>query len=348
MQPRAIFLSYAPDAPSFRHRLRPALAALQSRGWSVEVHRLPRGRYVRRIFALRRELRDADVVVVAKIKPAPGEAPLLRRWSRSLVFDFDDAIWLRRPRRPGAPAQATGVARRKFDSICAAADLTIAGNEVLAERARPVARRVEIVPTPVDVDRYPAPDAARPGNRPPVLVWIGMPENVAYLDTVRPALETAAAEHPGLTLRVVSSQAPSWNGSPLRVEHVPWSRRAEIPALVDADAGLMPLTDDPWTRGKCAFKLLQYMAAGLPCIASPVGANLDAVEDGATGILAGDVEAWTAALRTLLADPDLRRRMGRAGRVRVEERYARAVLGPRTAALLEEVAGVSAPDFTAI
>ncbi len=314
--------TYDPALPSFRYRLAALVPELERRGADCRVEILPKRRYFRRILERRARLAETDVLVLGKIKLGLGEEPLLRRSARRIAFDFDDAIDLRRPRHPGLAPGRSFVRTLKFRRTCRFVDLVLAGNDDLAARARPFAPRVEIVPTSVDVARYPAaPPGGRAGR---TLVWIGLPENVPYLEIVRPALARLAEEFPDLRLRVVSSTFPEWDDVP--IERVPWSETAEVDALVSAGVGLMPLTDDAWTRGKCAFKLLQYMAAGLPCVGSAVGANRDAVVEGETGYLPRRREDWEAALRELLVSPGRRAEFGAAGRRRVEALYDRPVV----------------------
>jgi len=328
--PRVRFWSYDAELPSFRHRLAPLAAELARRGVEVAVERFPKRRYVRRILERRSPLAATDLLVFAKINLAPLEGWLLRRSVAAAVFDFDDAIFLRRPRAVGAPPGRSPFRRAKFARSCRAASLVVAGNEFLADAARQHARRVAVVPTPVDLERHAeGPPGSADGQ---VLVWIGLPENLPYLELVRPALARLAAERPGLRLRVVSSRAPAW--PEVAVEHVPWSADGEAAALASADVGLMPLTDDDWSRGKCSFKLLQYMAAGLPCVASPVGMNREVVVDGETGLWAPTVEAWEAALRRLLDSRALRVALGAAGRELVRTSYDRRVVVPRAVELL--------------
>lgn len=335
-QPTALFWVYDPEVPSYRHRLRSLIPALEAEGWRCREERFPHRRYIRRILERRGPLAAADLLVIAKINLAVGEAALLRRAARRIVFDFDDAIWVRKPRRLGELPGESWLRRRKFAHTCRLADLVTAGNATLAAAAGRHAGRVEVVPTPVDVDRYAAADVAeRPAGR--VLVWIGLPENLPYLELARPAIARVAGELPGTVLRVVSSRFPDWPEVPM--ERVPWSAAGEAAALATADVGLMPLADDEWTRGKCAFKLLQYMAAGLPCVASPVGANREAVADGETGLWAEGTAGWAAALRRLLASPELRREMGRAGRQRVRRGYDRPAVNARTVALYRSLLG---------
>lgn len=322
---------YDESAPSFRHRLAAAAPFLEARGWRVRVETLPRGRYVRRVLERRADLRACDLLVLAKIKLTLGEWGLVRRSAGRVAFDLDDAVYLRRPRRPGQAPGRSPWRRYKFDRTCALADVVVAGNETLAEHARRRARRVVVLPTSVNAADYPADE--RPGRSGRRLVWIGRPENLGYLESLRPALAELARRFSGLKLRVICSEFPDW--SELEVERVAWSEESEAESIAAGDIGLMPLSDDDWSRGKCAFKLLQCMAASLPCVASPVGANREAVVEGETGYLAETPARWSEALARLLGDAGLRRELGRAGRARVLERYDRQVLGPRWAAALE-------------
>jgi glycosyltransferase involved in cell wall biosynthesis len=141
-----------------------------------------------------------------------------------------------------------------------------------------------------------------------------------YLDMIRPALARLAKRHAGLRLRVICSAFPDWGD--VQIERVPWSSDTEAQSLAGAHIGVMPLTDDAWSRGKCAFKLLQYMAAALPCVASPVGANTEAVLDGVNGFHASVVDEWESCLEKLIVSPQLRAAFGAAGRRHVEQRYS--------------------------
>ncbi|MGH9465323.1 MAG: glycosyltransferase family 4 protein [Thermoanaerobaculia bacterium] len=328
----ALFFAYDPEAPSFRHRLRDVATGLAAGGWESSVEPFPRGRYFQRLLERRRALAAARCIVLSKINLALGESALLRRLARGVILDFDDAIYLHRPRAAGQPPGRSLLRDRKFDATCAAASLVLAGNETLAARAKARARRVEVIPTSVDVAALPQQPPERRGN---TVVWIGRPENLVYLELVRPALAALAREVPGLTLRVISSRFPDWSDVPL--ERVPWSEAAEGPALLSADVGVMPLFDDAWTRGKCAFKLLQYMAASLPAVASPVGANRDVVVAGETGYFATGPEEWAARLRELLASPARSAAMGRAARESVRQRFDRRSTVARVVDLVRDL-----------
>jgi len=360
--PTALLLGYDLDQPSFRHRMRTLVVPLEAAGWRVCLERFPSGRYGLRTWERREMLRAADVTVLHQIKLSGPEARLLAALARRRVFDVDDAIYVRKPRRLGEAADDSRWRRRKFAATCRWVDTVAAGNEVLAQAARATARDIVIMPTSIDTAAYPArgaapkiiaaefttgaaaptgieagmpqvaaapgslaveltTDVARPGNfSPPIIVWIGSPENLVYLELVRPALTRLTQRFPGLTLRVICSKFPDWPG--INIERVAWSAATEAPALASSHIGVMPLSDDEWARGKCAFKLLQYMAAALPCVASPIGANTEAVLDGVTGFHARDDAAWELALGRLIESPALRARLGDAGHAHVEARYA--------------------------
>jgi glycosyltransferase involved in cell wall biosynthesis len=327
--PNALLLGYDLDQPSYRHRMRSIVGTLQSAGWQVRVERLPSGRYGLRMWERRQLLRWADVTVLHQIKLSAAEARLVAAFARRRVFDVDDAIYVRKPRRLGEPAGESRWRRRKFAATCRWADAVAAGNEVLGGVARATARDVVILPTSIDTAAYRlqgrgavAGREAAPGaiDAAPTIAWIGSPENLVYLEMLRPALTRLTRRFPGLTLRVICSQFPNWPG--VKVERVAWSAATEAASLVTADIGVMPLSDDEWSRGKCAFKLLQYMAAGLPCVASPIGANVEAVLEGTTGFHARSDGEWESALGRLLESPGLRLQFGAAGHAHVEARYA--------------------------
>jgi len=209
-----------------------------------------------------------------------------------------------------------------------------AGNEVLAGVARRSAREIALLPTSIDTATYE--QVAMPPDAAPTVVWIGSPENLIYLDMLRPALARLTQRHAALKLRVICSEFPDW--SDIAIERIAWSAATEAGALATSHIGVMPLTDDAWARGKCAFKLLQYMAAGLPCVASPVGANTEAVLDGITGFHARDNGEWENCLERLIVSPALRAQFGAAGHVHVEERYAMRAYQTDYVALLNRLA----------
>jgi len=316
--PTVMLLGYGLEQPSYRHRMRSLIEPLQAAGWQVRAEQFPSGRYGIRTWERRALLRWADVTVLHQIKLSSVEARLFAAFSRRSVFDVDDAIYVRKPRRLGELPDESAWRKQKFAATCRWVDAVAAGNDVLAGVARATAKEIVVLPTSIDTACYETTFAA-PGEA-PAIAWIGSPENLIYLDMIRPALARLTKRHPTLKMRVICSEFPDWND--VNVERVPWSSATEAHSLAGAHIGVMPLTDDAWSRGKCAFKLLQYMAAALPCVASPVGANTEAVLDGINGFHAGDVDAWEASLEKLILSPELRAKFGAKGRQHVEQRYA--------------------------
>ena len=333
--PHATLLGYDLEQPSFRYRMKSLVAALEAAGWTVQLERFPSGRYGVRTWERRELLRRSDVVVLHQIKLSGAEARLFAAYAPRRIFDFDDAIYVRKPRHLGEPADDSWWRRRKFAATCRRVDVVAAGNEVLAAAAAAHARRVVILPTALDASVYRATTATQ--DDPPTIAWVGNPENLSYLEILRPALARLSARHPALRLRVISSAFPDWPEA--RIEEVRWSPATEITALAGSHIGVMPLSDDEWARGKCSFKLLQYMAASLPCVASPVGANSEAVIEGRTGFHARDASEWEQALEWLIGSAELRARLGAAGRSHVESRYGLQNYQARYAALFESLLG---------
>ncbi|MEA3138807.1 MAG: hypothetical protein QOK23_976 [Gammaproteobacteria bacterium] len=329
-----VLLGYGLDQPSFRHRMRTLVDPLRDAGWQVRTERFPSGRYGLRTWERRELFRWADVAVLHQIKLSSIEARLFAAYSRGLIFDVDDAIYVRKPRRLGDVPDESAWRKKKFAATCRWADAVAAGNDVLAGVARTSAKEVVVLPTSIDMASY-QPTTAGAAD-PPTIAWIGSPENLIYLDMIRPALARLTKRHATLKLRVICSEFPQWGD--VAVERVAWSSATEAQSLAGAHIGVMPLTDDAWSRGKCAFKLLQYMAAALPCVASPVGANTEAVLDGINGFYATDVDEWERSLERLIVSPQLRASFGAKGRAHVQERYSLRAYQDNYLSLLARVA----------
>ncbi len=292
------------------------------------------GFYLRRMRVLLRA-RRFDAVWLEKEAfpwlPAWIERLFLR--GRPYVVDFDDAWHLRYGLHRLAPVRA--LLGRKLERVVAGAAAAVVGNGFLAEWARAAgAKQVVRLPTTLDPGRY-HPATGR-GEGPLVVGWVGSPSSMEHLRTIAPVLgEMAAAGEIALT--VVGAGADRLPDCP--ASYLDWTEAGEADTIATFDVGIMPLTDSLWSRGKCAYKLLQYMAAGLPVVASPVGMNCEVVDDGETGFLPADAEGWRQALRRLKADPALRADMGRKNRARVEERYSRQAVAPHLAACFRAVCG---------
>jgi glycosyltransferase involved in cell wall biosynthesis len=246
------------------------------------------------------------------------------------VVDYDDAVFHRYElhRNP----LVRGLLGRKIDEVMRRARLVIVGNEYLGARAwRAGAARVEHLPTVVDLSRYSV-SSAPPGSGYNI-GWIGSPLTAPYLNLVKPALVEVCGNGGG-RVTLIGSGPVSLDSLPTDLR--PWSESTEVAELQRFDVGIMPLPDEPWERGKCGYKLIQYMACGRPVVASPVGMSTQIVEHGVNGFLASTQSEWIAALRAL-RDVRLRAQMGAAGRAKVERGYCVQVTAPRLSSLLSSV-----------
>jgi glycosyltransferase involved in cell wall biosynthesis len=263
--------------------------------------------------------------------PALGER-LLVRLRIPYVVDYDDAIYHR------YELHRNWIVRRllggKIDLIMRNATVVIAGNSYLGERAQTAgARCVEYLPTVVDLERYPATPPA--GGKITTLGWIGSPSTVGYLSLIQPVLSDFCRENQARLVVVGAREAPL-DGVPVTFK--PWSESTEVEEILRFDIGLMPLPDEPWERGKCGYKVIQYMACARPVIASPVGVNPQIVDEGINGFLAGTATEWRSALETLSRAPELRLRLGLEGRRKVETSYSTQINAPLLASILRRAA----------
>ncbi|WP_454021080.1 glycosyltransferase family 4 protein [Azospirillum sp. Marseille-Q6669] len=248
------------------------------------------------------------------------------------VVDFDDA-WFHHYDR-----SRWSLVRRllgsKLDRVMQRAALVTVGNDYLARRAESAgARSIATLPTVVDLARYPTGTAQADGL--PAVGWIGSPITDHYLNLVEEPLRRMVT---GSEARIFLVGATPAALSGLPADRHEWREETETSRIAQFDIGIMPLADTPWERGKCGYKLIQYMACGKPVVASPVGVNRDIVEHGVNGFLAETPEEWTGALRRLAADPDLRRQLGAAGRAKVERHYSLEGTAPRLVELLRAAA----------
>lgn len=256
----------------------------------------------------------------------------LKRLGVPTVLDYDDAVFhgYDLHRSPLVRAVLGG----KIDAVMRRATVVLAGNAYLAGRAREAgAPWVEELPSVVDLDRYPPPRERRVESF--AVGWIGSPVTTKYLGLIEAPLRALCRDE-GTRLVTIGAGPLRLDG--VRTERLPWSEASEVESLSQIDVGIMPVADAPFERGKCGYKLVQYMACGLPVVAPPVGANAEIIEHGLDGFLVHSDDEWIAALSELRASPELRARMGAAGRRKVEERYSLQVTAPRLLELLREVA----------
>jgi glycosyltransferase involved in cell wall biosynthesis len=307
---RILFISKGNDSASTRYRALQFFPLLQHAGYETS-HATAAGNPGRYLHALRLAA-TADIVVVLR-KTFPGPLLwLLRRLSRKLVFDFDDAIFCN---TDGSPSPTR---LRRFAAMASACDHLFAGNRFLADNAAQYNRAVTIVPTCIDTARY-AGNYPKPENTVD-LVWIGSRSTRKYLVEALPALRMAASRITRLRLKIIADFDLPDAGFPTLA--IPWSVETEARELGSSHIGIAPMRDDDWSRGKCALKVLQYMAVGLPVVSSDAGANAEVVLPGETGYLVNNDESCAERITELAEDAVLRDRFGNNGRRRVRAGYS--------------------------
>jgi len=248
-----------------------------------------------------------------------------------LVVDYDDAFFHRYDLHENMIVKM--FLGKKIDAVMNTASIVVAGNEYLASRARANrTKQIEIIPTVVNLDRFLVGTEIK--NEKFVIGWLGSPPTAKYLLSIEEELKLFCSDGES-KLIVIGSKDFSMDGLPIEIRK--WKDENEVSDVQGFDVGIMPLVDSPWERGKCGFKLIQYMACGKPVIASPVGVNTEIVQHGINGFLANNSEEWIQYLHILKNDPDLRNKMGLAGRKLVEEKYSLQANGPRLAAIFKNL-----------
>jgi glycosyltransferase involved in cell wall biosynthesis len=321
----------------------PALQrALYQPGHHVQKAALMLRAFARRL-ALATRAQRYDLVYLpreaAMIGPAIIER-LIALVGTPIVYDFDDPIWLpyqsptnrffARLRCPGKTA-----------AICRLATRVIVGNRLLAEWAGQHASHVEVVPTTIDLDRYPP----RPVHRASpclTLGWTGSHSTLPFLDQLRGVLARLARRYEFRLLVVSHTEEHAADRFPVPFVAKRWNAATEAADLHDIDIGLAPFPETGWTPWRCHGKVLQYMALGTACVASRIGILPEYIADGATGYLAESEEEWEEKLSRLIEDAALRQRLGWAGRRHVEQHYSADLWAPRVRAILEAACGIQA------
>ena len=314
-------------SPSSRLRIYQHLETLRKEGIAAEVVLQPKSSAEWKELLARAG--GFDAVLWQKVLMSHWNALRLRMASRRLLFDLDDAVWM--GKRNHVPYHS-GKQARRFWFLVKLLDGAICGSPVLDQKVLSIVPKLQTHLVPTSVPALPL-KASSSKEELPVLVWVGMGPNVAQVEAIEEELLRTATVHPYL-LRIVSNRRPnfrtfqSW-------EFIEWSEESEYEVINSADIGIMPLVDDGFTRGKCAYKALQYMSCGLPVVASDVGVNREWIQQSGAGLVV-PAGSWDDALGELLADPERRSRMGRRGWQSVQDRFSHERVGPQLAASLRE------------
>lgn len=237
---------------------------------------------------------------------------------KKMIFDFDDAIWLRNL-SSGNPLVYYVKRYANANNACKWAHKVSAGNQYLADQACKFNDKVIVNPTTIDTDKHH--NKVRQFNdlQVPVIGWTGTHSTIQYLDFLIPVLKELEKEFT-FKFVVIADRKPEFELASL--EFVKWSKQTEIDDLLKMHVGLMPLKDDEWAKGKCGFKALQYMALGIPAIVSPVGVNTQIVDHGVNGFICDEQEEWLQTLRKILSDPEQLSSMSSSARSKIENNYS--------------------------
>ncbi len=261
--------------------------------------------------------------------PAWAETFLINR-GIPYVVDYDDAVYHRYGLHRNPLVRAC--LGKSIDAVMQHATSVVVGNNYLAEYARRAgAGKIEYLPTVVDIDRYPPGGKTSKQFR---IGWIGSPITAPFLGLIQDALNEVCQQTGAHIVLIGAGDRDPLPG--LASEILPWSEDSEVANIQSCDVGIMPLPDEPFSRGKCGYKLIQYMSGGLPVVASPVGVNKHIVEEGITGFLTSSKQEWIQALVTLYHDAGLRSSMGQAGRQKVEKEYTLQITAPKLKEILIE------------
>lgn len=248
----------------------------------------------------------------------PAAELLLRHFAKRIVFDFDDAIF--HYRHQPSPFMRQIMDRHSVQRILRYVDRVIVSNEYLATYARRFNADVRVIPTSIEMSHFLKPSQTSSVERNRICIgWIGSRATVGYLDLLDEVFARLAQQF-DFELKIIGGGEVSFES--VRVKCQDWRLESEVNDIRSFDIGVMPLRNDLWTRGKAGLKLLQYLAAGIPAVASRVGVNCEIVSDGKNGFLAGDSDEWVEKLGRLLRDAKLRQELGSEGQKTVIERYS--------------------------
>jgi len=275
--------------------------------------------YLRRATAIFRIIFYDLIVIEKEIFPSLPSIfeKIFYHLNKNCILDYDDAVYV--------PYQKNWWLKNKIPEIIKLAKVVTVGNEILFQYSKKYNPNTYLIPDSLDIQQY-IPKTEPNLNPPYVIGWTGTPVTAYFLKIIISSLQKLSQEIP-LILRCIGSENFEVQG--VKVENIPWEEKKE-PALVRSfDVGIMPLTDEPFSWGKSGLKIIQYFAAGIPVVASPIGWNRNLVKNNINGFLANNEEEWYKYLKLLLRNPDLRKKLGEAGRKCFEQEFALQAIAPK-------------------
>lgn len=293
---------------------------------------------VKRFFCIRKAIKAEYILIHRELLPVGPpilEWIICRLFRKKIIYDFDDAIWLTDNLNENWLIKKFRW-RSKVSSICRWSYKVSAGNEYLADYARKFNSNVVVNPTTIDTVKYHTPvlyqgtshllvqaqiDGVHNLSTDSTIIgWTGSHSTLKYLEALEPVLKKLEDQHHGIAFLVIADKPPQLHLKKMVFRK--WSKETEISDLMLADIGIMPLSDDAWSKGKCGFKVLQYMALEIPCLASPVGVNTTIIQHGVNGFLCNSEDDWLTYFNQLIMNTAIRRKIGENGRTTVEDQYS--------------------------
>ncbi len=323
---KIIFLIQGFNVAASRYRVLQYLPFLKEAGLRAEAREFPRttGGWL----SLSRSLEKGDTLFVQRTRMPLWALMAVKGRGVRIVYDFDDAVMFKNSLSPNPYSLRRTMSFRRQLKY---SDLVIAGNEFLRAEASKYHGDVRVLPTPIDGARY---TEKRYERRDEVVIgWIGDHGSIHYMESYRDVWDEVGRRHGNAVLAIICDTFIETARIPLK--KIPWSFDREVRDLQSFDIGVMPLFDDLWSRGKCGYKIIQYMGVGVPAVCTPVGINRDVVEDGANGFWAATREEWVEKLARLVGDQGLRLAMGKAGREKIMARFTVQACAPLLTGWLE-------------
>jgi glycosyltransferase involved in cell wall biosynthesis len=323
---KVLFLIQGFSVAASRYRVLQYIPYLNSKGVDTSVSLYPRT--LKENFQFFNDLPQYDIIFLQRKRFNQPRLGWLRKRAKRIIYDFDDSVMYRNSKARDPISQTR---RRRFVQMIKNSNFVIAGNEFLKSEVLPFNPNVEVIPSAIDQERYHLKTYPLKQDR-VTLGWIGDHGSIHYLEKMRPLFDKIGEQYPHVNLKIVCDTF--FDCERMNVIKKNWSSEEEVADLQGFDIGLMPLVDDPWSWGKCGLKIIQYQGVGLPVVCTPVGINMDLVEDGINGYWAMTLVEWEKKLSALIEDSELRERMGREGRRRVLENYTYQACAPRLLSIL--------------
>jgi len=326
---KVIFLVQGMNVAASRYRVLQYLPFLHEAGIDTEVFEFPER--MSGWSSLWEFLKNGDIIFVQRKRLPRSVLLSLKRLKKKILYDFDDAVMFKNSLSKNPYSLRRTMS---FKRMLHYTDLVIAGNDFLKQEAEKYHENVKVIPTPIDAERYQEKKIHESDMV--IMGWIGDHGSIHYMESYKDVWEAMGRKYKNVVLSIICDTFIETKDISLR--KIPWNYEREIEDLMSLDIGLMPLFDDLWSKGKCGFKIIQYLGVGIPVVCTPVGINRDVVENGVHGLWANTKDEWIEKLSTLVENASLRKKMGKEGRRRIMDQYTVQVCAPKLIKWIKEVA----------